>query len=88
MLGRIVQNIVRNIGILYNNVKIIGKKKLGHRKITMKLAGKVRQIRDKLGKVITVPPPPQKKAGARVPMQRLECWFNISKWKASTVFIL
>ena len=26
MLGRIVQNIVRNIGILYNNVNIIGKK--------------------------------------------------------------
>ena len=45
----------------------------------MKLASKVRQIRDKLGKVITVP---------RTPMQRLKCWFNISKWKASTVFIL
>ena len=28
MLGRIVQNIVRNVGILYNNVKIIGKNNL------------------------------------------------------------
>ena len=28
MLGRIVQNIGRNVGILYNNVKIIGKNNL------------------------------------------------------------
>ena len=28
MLGRIVQNIVRNVGVLYNNVKIIGKNNL------------------------------------------------------------
>ena len=64
MLGSIVRNIVRSVGILYNNVKVIGK---------------VGQIRDKLGKVITAP----KKTGARTPMKRLECWFHISKWKAS-----
>ena len=49
----------------------------------MKLASKVGQIRDKLGKVITAP----QKTGAHTPMKRLECWFDISKWKASTVFI-
>ena len=38
----------------------------------MKLASKVRQIRDKLGKVITAP----KKTGAHTPMKRLECWFD------------
>ena len=52
--------------------------------MTMKLATKVGQIRDKLGKVITAP----KKTGARTFMKRLECWFHISEWKASTVFIL
>ena len=61
----IVRNIVRNVGILYNNVKIIGKKQLGCRKITMKLASKVGHIRDKLGKVITAP----KKTGASTPMK-------------------
>ena len=50
----------------------------------MKLASKVGQIRDKLGKVITAP----QKTGAHSPMKRLECWLDISKWKASTVFLL
>ena len=88
MLGRIVRHIVRNVGILYNNVKIIGKKLLGRRKIAIKLASKVGQIRDKLGKVITTPPPPKKKTGAPYAYEEIRCWFDISKWKASTVFIL
>ena len=35
----------------------------------MKLASKVGQMHDKLGKVITAP----QKTGARTPMKRLEC---------------